>query len=260
MLNIVNQLKFTRSEFRKGFTGVSEEEGARRFLPINSIGWMVGHLAWHEQLYWLTRVQGYTLIPELNELVAFRGPASQPSLKLMTTYWEQVTAEVDKYMDKVTLADLAANVVVDGKEWSYNQGTMLSRVIYHYWYHTERCRQYASCWAIRICLISSATISRRLENSIWIRRLTMSLSGKHVIILSENLYEDMELWYPYYRLKEEGADVKVVGMPGVESYGSKHGYPVKPDLTPADIEIEKVDALLVPAGMRRINCAAIRRW
>ena len=76
----------------------------------------------------------------------------------------------------------------------------------------------------------------------------MSLYGKNVIILAENFYEDLELWYPYYRLKEEGADVKVVGMPGVESYGSKHGYPVSPDLTPQEVEIEKVDALLVPGG------------
>ena len=76
----------------------------------------------------------------------------------------------------------------------------------------------------------------------------MSLSGKNVIILAENFYEDLELWYPYYRLIEEGADVKVVGMPGVESYGSKHGYPVKPDLIPREVEIEKIDALLVPGG------------
>lgn len=136
MLNIVNQLKFTRGEFRKGFSGVSEEEGARRFMPINCISWMVGHLAWHEQLYWLTRVQGYILFPELNELAAFEGPASQPSLKEMIGCWEKVTQEVDKLLDQFTLADLAANVVLaSGEELPINKGTMLSRVIYHYWYH-----------------------------------------------------------------------------------------------------------------------------
>lgn len=76
----------------------------------------------------------------------------------------------------------------------------------------------------------------------------MRLSGKQVIILSEDFYEDLELWYPYYRMKEEGADVKVVGMPGVESYASKHGYAVKPDLTPQEVKIEQVDALLIPGG------------
>ena len=136
MLHLVNQLKFTRGEFRKGFTGVSEEEGARRFMPINNIGWMVGHLAWHEQLYWLKRIQGYTPFPELDELTAFEGPASTPSLERMIFCWEKVTKEVDLLLDKFEPADLAANVVVaDGRELPINKGTMLSRVIYHYWYH-----------------------------------------------------------------------------------------------------------------------------
>jgi len=136
MLHIINQLKFTRSEFSRGFSGVSEEEAARRFMPINCISWMVGHLAWHEQLYWLTRVQDTTPFPELNELAAFQGPASQPSLKIMIDLWEKVTSEVDLYLGKLTQDDLAANVVVKGKELPINKGTMLTRVIYHYWYHT----------------------------------------------------------------------------------------------------------------------------
>ena len=39
----------------------------------------------------------------------------------------------------------------------------------------------------------------------------MQLKGKRVAILAENLYQEMELWVPYYRLKEEGAEVHVVG-------------------------------------------------
>ncbi len=135
MLHIVNQLRFTRSEFRKGFNGVSEEEGAHRFLPINCIAWMVGHLAWHEQLYWLTRLQGFTPIPELNDLASFKSPASQPSLKDMISCWERITREADPFLEKLTLADLIPNVVVNGKELPFNTGTMISRVIYHYWYH-----------------------------------------------------------------------------------------------------------------------------
>ncbi|MDK2981545.1 MAG: hypothetical protein PWQ55_1892 [Chloroflexota bacterium] len=137
MLNIINQLKFTRGEFRKAFSGVSEEEGMRRFMPINSIGWMVGHLAWHEQLYWLTRLQDHTPIPELNELASFGGEASQPSLTQMIAYWEQVTAEADRFLESLTLADLLPNVVANnGKEYPVNIGTLISRVTYHYWYHT----------------------------------------------------------------------------------------------------------------------------
>ena len=39
----------------------------------------------------------------------------------------------------------------------------------------------------------------------------MSLKGKRIAILAENLYQEMELWVPYYRMKEEGAEVRVVG-------------------------------------------------
>ena len=135
MLNLVNQLRFARSEFRKGFSGISEEDGARRLMPINSIGWIVGHLAWHEQYYWLMRAQGITLVPKLNDLTAFNGPASQPSLREMIQYWEQVTKATDTFLDGLKESDLLAQMVVDGKELPFNTGTMLSRVIYHYWYH-----------------------------------------------------------------------------------------------------------------------------
>ena len=76
----------------------------------------------------------------------------------------------------------------------------------------------------------------------------MELKGKFAVVLSEDMYEDQELWYPYYRLKEAGAEVKIVGMPGVSRYTSKHGYPVVPELTPGDVDPQRVDALIVPGG------------
>ncbi|HKJ76067.1 MAG TPA: protease, partial [Gammaproteobacteria bacterium] len=39
----------------------------------------------------------------------------------------------------------------------------------------------------------------------------MGLEGKEVVVLAEDLYEDLELWYPYYRLKEAGAAVRLLG-------------------------------------------------
>jgi hypothetical protein len=55
---LVTQLRFTRSEWIRGLEAVTTDEAARRFGPINPIAWMVGHLAWQEQLYWLERAQG----------------------------------------------------------------------------------------------------------------------------------------------------------------------------------------------------------
>jgi hypothetical protein len=135
IINIVNQLKFARSEFRKGFTGVSEEEGSQRLAPINTIGWIVGHLAWHEQFYWLTRAQGETLIPELIDLVGYRKPASSPSLSQMISNWEKITRVSEEYLDNLKKTDLIEHLEVKGKKLGFNIGTMISRMIYHYWYH-----------------------------------------------------------------------------------------------------------------------------
>jgi protease I len=76
----------------------------------------------------------------------------------------------------------------------------------------------------------------------------MSLQGKRIAILAENLYQEMELWVPYYRLKEEGAEVKVVGAGGAKSYTSKHGYPVNVDVQADAVSAVEFDAVVVPGG------------
>ncbi len=76
----------------------------------------------------------------------------------------------------------------------------------------------------------------------------MSLNGKRVAILAENLYQEMELWVPYYRMKEEGAEVKVVGTGGTKSYTSKHGYPVTVDVQAEALSAVEFDAVIIPGG------------
>jgi protease I len=76
----------------------------------------------------------------------------------------------------------------------------------------------------------------------------MSLSGKRVAILAENMYQEMELWVQYYRLREEGAEVKVIGAGGARSYASKHGYPVSVDVQAEQVKAVEFDAVVVPGG------------
>jgi protease I len=76
----------------------------------------------------------------------------------------------------------------------------------------------------------------------------MNLTGKRVAILAENLYQEMELWVPYYRLKEEGAEVTVVGAGGAKSFTSKHGYPVNVDVQADAVSAMEFDAVVVPGG------------
>src|SRR5256884_4371356 len=76
----------------------------------------------------------------------------------------------------------------------------------------------------------------------------MKLEGKRIAILAENMYQEMELWVPYYRFKEEGADVKVIGAGGAKSYTSKHGYPVNVDVQADQVKAVEFDAIIVPGG------------
>jgi protease I len=76
----------------------------------------------------------------------------------------------------------------------------------------------------------------------------MKLQGKRIAILAENLYQEMELWVPYYRFREEGAEVKVVGAGGAKSYTSKHGYPVTVDVQADQVKAVEFDAVVVPGG------------
>ncbi len=76
----------------------------------------------------------------------------------------------------------------------------------------------------------------------------MELTGKRVAVLAENQYQEMELWYPIYRLREAGAEVRVVAPRAGETYLSKHGYPVKADLAVEQASPESFDAVVIPGG------------
>lgn len=76
----------------------------------------------------------------------------------------------------------------------------------------------------------------------------MELTGKRVAVLAEEVYEDLELWYPALRLREAGAEVSVIGTGSAATYHSKHGYPVKVDAAADDVQADDFDALIVPGG------------
>ena len=76
----------------------------------------------------------------------------------------------------------------------------------------------------------------------------MGLSGTRVALLIEDDYQEMEAWYPYYRLTEEGAAVTVVGSGTKSEFKSKLGYPMEADKAAADVSAEDFDAVVVPGG------------
>ena len=76
----------------------------------------------------------------------------------------------------------------------------------------------------------------------------MDLAGKRIAIPVDNMYQEMEVWYPLYRFQEAGATVVTVGAKAGETYTSKLGYPVKSDLSYADVDAAVFDGVIVPGG------------
>ena len=129
---LVTQLRFTRSEWIRGLKAVTAEEAARCFGPINPIAWMIGHLAWQEQLYWLERAQGTTPVPEVKQF-GYGKPLSVPPLIEAWTWWRAVTKAAAPYLDTLTGPALMRRWKKESSRET--PGTKLHRTTYHYWFH-----------------------------------------------------------------------------------------------------------------------------
>ncbi len=132
---LVDQFRFTRSEWMRGLEGATEEDGARHFGQMNCISWIVGHLTWHEQRTFLQRPQNIILFPQLNEVFAFGAPMSTPSLKEMLETWQTVTQAAESYLDSLTTEILLTELLLDGKAVGQKRGDAMRRITYHYWFH-----------------------------------------------------------------------------------------------------------------------------
>lgn len=75
----------------------------------------------------------------------------------------------------------------------------------------------------------------------------MALHGARVVIFAGPMFEDIELLYPLYRLREEGAEVVVAGL-GQPRYEGKRGHPVECDANVEDLSAEEFDAVVIPGG------------
>ena len=132
---LVNQIRFARSEFARCLEGVTEAEGLEHIGKMNSLGWIVGHLANHEHFLWVQAAQGKELYPELNELVGYGKPASTPSLAEMWKIKQAITACADEYLETLTTKKLMDYLELNGKALGENIGTCIMRNTYHIWFH-----------------------------------------------------------------------------------------------------------------------------
>ena len=74
------------------------------------------------------------------------------------------------------------------------------------------------------------------------------LQGQRAAVLVEQQYQEMEVWYPVYRLREAGCQVTLVGPEAGQTYPSKLGYPAKSDKAARDVSADDFDLIVVPGG------------
>lgn len=68
-----------------------------------------------------------------------------------------------------------------------------------------------------------------------------------VAIVVEAAYQDLEVWYPYYRLREAGHEVVTAGC-GAKSYTGKYGYPITVDVDAKELRPAELAGLVIPGG------------
>ncbi|OGR87816.1 MAG: protease [Elusimicrobia bacterium RIFCSPHIGHO2_02_FULL_57_9] len=72
--------------------------------------------------------------------------------------------------------------------------------------------------------------------------------SKTVVVLIEEQYQDLEVWVPYYRLREAGIKTLLLGRETGKAYKSKHGYPVVAQTDYSKTKAKDLDGVIIPGG------------
>ena len=133
---IVEQLRFTRGEWLRALDGVSARDAKKHFGTMNSIGWIVGHMAWQEQRYLLWRPQKLMPRKDIQTRFTTGGKMSTPELAETLAAWREITGASEPFLDALTMARLRRDLPLpSGKKSGQTQGDAIRRMTYHYWFH-----------------------------------------------------------------------------------------------------------------------------
>jgi protease I len=74
------------------------------------------------------------------------------------------------------------------------------------------------------------------------------MQEQKVAILVDEMYQVLEVWYPYYRLKEKGIEVDFIAAEANKKYHSKEGYPCVSNITASGANVKDYTCMIVPGG------------
>jgi archaeal arginyl aminopeptidase len=81
---------------------------------------------------------------------------------------------------------------------------------------------------------------------------------KKAVVLTADKFEDMELFFPLFRLMEEGWQVDIAA-PTLAEIGGEHGYSIKPTMTIDKVDPDAYDLLFIPGGFPDGAPATVRK-
>ena len=74
------------------------------------------------------------------------------------------------------------------------------------------------------------------------------MTAKKIAIMVDQMYQVLEVWYPYYRLIEAGMEVDFIAAEAKKEYPSKEAYSCVSDIAAADADPADYDCMIVPGG------------
>ncbi|MEA3224986.1 MAG: type 1 glutamine amidotransferase domain-containing protein [Planctomycetota bacterium] len=74
------------------------------------------------------------------------------------------------------------------------------------------------------------------------------MAAKKVAIIVDEMYQVIEVWYPYYRFIEAGLEVNLVAAEAKKQYHSKEGYPCVSEIAAGRADAGDYDCMVVPGG------------
>jgi len=137
--HLVAMLLVTRKEFLRALEGLTLSEGEIRVGGLNSIGWIVGHVAWQESFFWLECGQGRR-VPERLQPFATGRQGFVPEYERVLADWHEIASATEPFLRDLDHEALRRHFTHENPKvrdllTEENSGTLLTRCIMHYWSH-----------------------------------------------------------------------------------------------------------------------------